>query len=484
MDSTVLPETSSEPASVPLRTEALKPFELQTVTITRREHIELRQKASSYRNLHARAIKRIQAMQRQHTLEMDAAKQRQTQLEAQLTKAQAQIRDLRQRVFGVKTEQSGARSLNAVPGVTQPTTQRRSRGQQPGQRGHGRTRLPTLPAREQHQFLDQGYCPACGQAFEEIAGTQDAQVLEIEVKAYRRVIRRHRYRRVCHCTDTPGMVMPAPAAQLIARGKLGISIWVEALLSKYLYGQPTHRLLQDWADHGLHVAQSTLTEGLHRLEPMLAPLAAASLQELRNATHWHADETRWEVFQTHEGKIGHRWYLWVFQSNTVVSFVLDPSRSAQVPMTALKGVQAGILSVDRYAAYRKFARCTSDVQLAICWAHQRRDFLCVANDYPALWDWAMGWVVQIGRLYALHAQRRAHAQDVASPGFIDNDTQLRALLGQMQAQCRTQLADAQLATAAARVLRTLQQYWAGLVVFVDHPCIDLDKAMVSYCTSF
>ena len=47
----------------------------------------------------------------------------------------------------------------------------------------------------------------------------------------------------------------ATAPQLIPRGKLGVSVWVQALLGKYLYGQPTHRLLQDWREQGLHVAQ-------------------------------------------------------------------------------------------------------------------------------------------------------------------------------------------------------------------------------------
>jgi hypothetical protein len=56
------------------------------------------------------------------------------------------------------------------------------------------------------------------------------------------------------------------------RGKLGVSIWVEARLSKYLYGQPPHRLLQDWADQGLEVAQGTLIDRLRRLAPMFARL--------------------------------------------------------------------------------------------------------------------------------------------------------------------------------------------------------------------
>jgi len=48
-------------------------------------------------------------------------------------------------------------------------------------------------------------------------------------------------------------------------------------------------MLQDWADQGLEVAQGTLTDGLRCLAPMFAPLAQACLEELRKASHWHAE---------------------------------------------------------------------------------------------------------------------------------------------------------------------------------------------------
>lgn len=266
-----------------------------------------------------------------------------------------------------------------------------------------------------------------------------------------------------------------PPAQLIPRGKLGVSVWVEALLSKFLYGQPSHRLLQDWEDHGLHIAQGTLTDGLRMLWPLLGPVADAGLDELRRGSHGHADETRWEVFEEEPGKVGHRWYLWVFQSATAVCFVLDPSRSASVPAAVLDDVQEGILSVDRYASSRKFARLNPGVKLSICWAHQRRDFLRLANDHPALWDWAMGWVDRIGELYALHALRRQHWEHGDTAGFESSHGRLRAILALMEQRCSSGLADLDLAGAARKVLRTLRTYWPGLILFLEHPWLDLDN---------
>jgi transposase len=448
-----------------------QPFELEWVTLTKREHIALVMQARQYKSLHARAVARLELADKRHRFELEQARRREDRLKGELEAALAQIRDLRQRVFGEKTEQS-----RSMPGLTHSSTDvARPRGQQRGRPGHGRTRLRGLPAMVQ-EMTSQACCPECGLAMREFAGTQDAEVLEIEVKAYRRIVRRHRYRPMCHCARLPGIVTAPPPAQLIPRGKLGVSIWVEVLLSKFVYGQPSARLLQDWRDQGLAISQGTLTDGLRCLLPMFAPLVEAGLSQLRRGMHWHADETRWEVFEEFEGKVGHRWYLWVFKSDTVACFVLDPSRSAKVPGATLQGVSQGILSVDRYSAYRKFARQTPGVSLAICWAHQRRDFLRVANDHPALWGWAMGWVEQIAQLYRLHALRRGHydrATDQAA--FMDSDTQLRELIEVMDVQCRSGLGDAQLAAPARKVLRSMRTHWPGLVLFLDHPWLDLDN---------
>jgi len=469
----LLDRTSATPAvAAPVQAPST-PFGQETVTLSKREHIELVMGLNYWRTAHERALTRAQWVGRRHDHEMERARRRESRLRVELDLAQAQLRDLRQRVFGARTEQS--RFINpVVQGAVGP---RRPRGQQRGRPGHGRTRLRQLSTRGETVELD-AVCPQCGLGLCEFPGTDDSEVVELEVKAYRRVIRRRRYRPTCGCGCVPGIVTAAAPARLIPRGKLGVSVWVSALLSKFLYGQPTHRLLQDWTDQGLHIAQGTLTDGLARLAPLFAPLTQAAL---RAHTHWHADETRWEVFAEHEGKVGHRWYLWVFQSATVVHYVLDPSRSASVPASALDGVDSGILSVDRYAAYKKFAGRNPGISLSYCWAHQRRDFLKVANDHPALWAWAMGWAEQIGQLYHLHELRRQacgrnEGNDVVDTGaFIERDHDVRQAVQAMQRRCDEALADAQLAAPARKVVQSLKAHWSGLVVFVEHPWLDLDN---------
>lgn len=451
-----------------------KPFDREFISISRREHIELKLQASQYRSLHGKAVERLKWMQLRHDREVAKLREELAAVKAELVLAQAQNRDLRQRVFGAKTEQS--RSVNAlVAEMAQPgDAPRRPRGQQRGRRGHGRTRLLQLPSVVQEVPVATG-CPRCGAATTPAWGSEFAEVLEIEVRAYRRIVRRPRSRPSCGCGCLPGLVTAAVPDTLWPRNKLGVSIWVELLLSKFLYGQPTARLLQDWTERGLPIAQGTVTEGLQRLAPLFEPVRAACLDQVRSAPHWHADETRWEVFEDLPGKTGHRWYLWVFKAQQAVVYVLDPSRSASVPSATLAGADGGILSVDRYAAYRKFARGVPGMRLALCWAHQRRDFLRVANDHPGLWAWAALWVQHIGRLYELHRLRRQQMDASTAAAFMAADTALRDHVTVLQQQCEAQLADSALAAPARKVLKVMKSYWPGLVVFIEHPWLDLDN---------
>ncbi|MGH9486455.1 MAG: IS66 family transposase, partial [Terriglobales bacterium] len=332
--------------------------------------------------------------------------------------------------------------------------------------GHGRRLGGDLPVREELVTMASPRCPQCGKGLEEFPGTEDCEVLEIEVKGYRRLIRRRRYRPTCRCAVLPGIVAAAAPARLIERGRWGVSVWVEALLDKFLYGRASFRWLEQLADLGMELSAGTLCGGLRAIAPLFAPLYRVLLPRLRAEGHWHADETRWEVFVEREGKAGHRWYLWVFQSRSVLYYVIDPSRSASVPEAVLEGVEEGLISCDRHGAYKKFSRLHPGVALSFCWAHQRRDFLTLANDYPPLAEWAMGWVERVGELFRLYEERAKVA--VGSAGYRRLHGQLRSCLRSMARERHRALADPQLPQPARKVLESMQRHWAGLREFIRH----------------
>ena len=115
-----------------------------------------------------------------------------------------------------------------------------------------------------------------------------------------------------------------PSRGVVVHRHLGVSVWVTILLDKFLFYRPTHRLLEDLCTQGLSLSQGTLTDGLQRLLPLFEPVYDHLVEHSQQQPLWHADETRWLVFATWDGKVGHRWYLWVFHATDVVIFVPLP----------------------------------------------------------------------------------------------------------------------------------------------------------------
>ena len=325
------------------------------VTIARQEHLALKWAAHYWQTQHRKAVGRSKWRELRYQrilreLKATGAKSN-AALQAELELARAQVRDLQKRVFASKSERG-----KHCESRTKTASCRAPRGQQHGSAGHGRTLQTQLSARHEDVTLDKAQCPACGLAFNRFAGTEDAQVLEIEVKAYRRVIHRHRYTPSCQCGCVSGIVSAAAPARLINRGKFGISVWTSILLDKFLYGRPSQRLLQDLADHGLNMSPGTLAGGLQTIAPLFKPLDVALQSKLRSEPYWHADETRWAVFVNIVGKVGHRWYLWVFYSSSVIHYVIDRTRAADVIVAELAGIDQGVIGCDRYSGYKRFAR--------------------------------------------------------------------------------------------------------------------------------
>lgn len=446
----------------------LTPFAQVSVTLTQQEYIQLVWDARYWKTAHRRVLARLEQLTVDHQRARAQAALRETALQGELETAQAKIRDLQKRLFGRKSEHSA----QGPKGLTRDIPSSRSRGQQPGTPGHGRTLQAHLPAHEETVAIDSSQCPSCGLGYADFPGTEDSEVLEIEVQAYRRVIHRRRYRKVCSCPGVPGLITALPPPRLIPRGKYGISVWVHLLLSKFLYGQPTHRVLQDLANSGLTLSEGTVAGGLKALAPLFAPVEEALVVHLRSESHWHADETRWMVFVDIEGKVGHRWYLWVFQSPSVIHYVLDPTRSADVPIAELAEAQGGIVSCDRYSAYKKFVRLHTTFVLAFCWAHQRRDFLELANRYPDLSPWAMTWVDAIADLY--HQNGLRLQADPDSVEYAAHHARLQQAVHDLATRRDEALADPRLAFPAAQVLHSMQNHWSGLTVFVEHPWVPMD----------
>lgn len=418
----------------------------------RRENRELRQQVGYWQSRHADAVRRIAALEQEND-----------HLRAENRKLQAEL-------FGRRSErQSGSDRSNELDDPTEAKP-KRQRGRQPGQPAPRRRDYRHLLARE--QFIDlpeaEQTCPHCGQPLK-ACGTEDSEQLEIDITVFRRVIRRRRGQRTCGCPG-PRTVTAPPAPKLIPKSLVGVSLWVEILLDKFASYRPTQRLLEQWRLLGLDVAAGTVTDGLQRLEPLFQPIMAALLKRNRQSHYKQADETRWLVFVEQQGKVGFGWWLWVFNSEDTAAYILDDSRSHQVPEDHYPPQAGGVLMVDRYSAYKAMSQVKNGTLiLAFCWAHVRRDFVRVGKAWPKLKSWALEWLRRIRDLYQWNRRRLAHPADSAAQAG------LRQAVAAMRQQLDAELADPALHTSARKVLTSLQEHWSGVTLFVDDPRIPMDN---------
>ena len=128
------------------------------IRVDKEEYIGLRWAAAYWKARHGEAV------------------QREADLKRDNEELRARIRELEGRLYSRRSEclVSEGKSPSRRPVSSRP------RGQQPGSRGHGRSSLEGLEAREEVAELpqEQQKCPRCGRPLDPFPGTDEAQVVE------------------------------------------------------------------------------------------------------------------------------------------------------------------------------------------------------------------------------------------------------------------------------------------------------------------
>ena len=357
----------------------------------------------------------------------------------------------------------------------------RPRGQVRGAPGHGRTPRPGLEERvEEHNPADEARtCSSCGKSYAAV-GAHESALVEIEVKAHRRVIRRGRWRRTCGCASSPAEVAAPPVPRLFPNTSYGTSVWSRVLYERYACLRPLQRVGAWLGDQGLPVAAGTLADGVPRFVPLFEPLAEAILAHQNAAALRHADETTWRVQALRaEGRSARAW-LWTSVGNDAVHFHIDPSRSAEAARTLFGELRSGtVLVCDRYSAYKKLARLLGGmVILQFCWAHMRRDFIQCAAGQVDLAGWCEAWLERIAALYRLNEERLARydpAIERRGAAFDAAQGALAAALDGLFADAERELAGLPEHAREGKPLRSLVNHREGLTVFADRPWVPLDN---------
>jgi len=146
----------------------------------------------------------------------------------------------------------------------------------------------------------------------------------VDIKVHRRIIKRKKYQPTCKCPHNPRIITVPPSPKLIQKGKYAVSFWAKILWDPFSSQRPLNRTLQEFQQMGLFVSDGTVTSGLKKIPPWFHSLFTAIWERNQSEHHWHADETRWMIFEDVEGKKSHKWLLWIFRSEKTVVFRVMP----------------------------------------------------------------------------------------------------------------------------------------------------------------
>jgi len=367
----------------------------------------------------------------------------------------------RKKVYGSTSEKDGSRTA----------TRQRSkkggnkRGQKPGASGHGRTDRSGVPVGDVVSLTKNCQCEDCGKPYEKLDATEESSLFEYVEGLYRDVYERNKYVSRCDCKGKR-IVTAEPPPKLYPRTNIGNSLWVKLIVQKFLQGVPTNRTLKELSLLGFPLAQGTVTGGFKIIDGLLEPLSEQIANHCRAADIWNADETMWRVFDGTRIK----WWLWIVASKDAVTYVLDETRSGDVPDEFFEGC-SGTLMTDRYSAYKGLGEA---IRKAWCWVHVRRDFLKIAQGVPTQKGWADAWLKRIAWLFVLNHERFQLWEAGQRTGRSWNEAteKLKKHVTKMETTWQKQLkqpgSDEQFT-----VLNSLRRHWDGLTLFLEDPRIPL-----------
>lgn len=344
-----------------------------------------------------------------------------------------------------------------------------ARARRPAAPGHGPRPQPDLPSVEQHHDLpaDQRDCPACGGTLTAMAGQCETSERITTVKLTYQVEHHHRQKYRCGCN---GAVVTAPGpATLIPGGRYAPAFAVGVAVAKYADHLPLERQVRMMAREGLVIESQTLWDQLNALARPLTPSYEALLARALAAPVIHVDETRWPILGSTAPAAG---TVWTVRTPTESVYRILPGKSAEEGRQVLGGYR-GTVVADGFAVYDVLARDGPGFTLAHCWAHAKRKYGDIADQWPV----ACGDIsALIGELYAIER---------LVPGPFPGDAAAQALRRQLRQDRSQPVLDRIWHWATVQVglprsdfgkaVRYMLERWDGLTRFVTDPQIALDN---------
>lgn len=318
------------------------------------------------------------------------------ELRARLTTVEAQVEELRRRVFGRSSERLPPVSKELREQGADETARQAAAREKRRERAAARA---ALPSPQVHHLVppQERVCPRCGGTDLKPLGGGKRSVLYEYVPA--RLERQVHVQQTLACACGEGIVTAPGPVRLGDKSQYGPGLVAHVVAAKCADSLPLHRLARALERQGVPMARSTLTDLFHLAAREVAPLANRLLERIAAQPVAQADETPLKVQAPGKTRQG---YLWTFLADDeedeqvpLIGYRFSPSRSGQTPVEVL-GCTQGALVVDGHTGYNAVTTPKGRTRVG-CWAHARRKFFKALSNAPEAKE-AMGSIRELYRV--------------------------------------------------------------------------------------
>jgi transposase len=344
-------------------------------------------------------------------------------LAAQVAALQAQVAALQQENVALRAQLTAAERAGKRQATPFARRERTATPKKPGRkRGQGRfARRPTPPQVQVEQAVPLPTCPHCASDLTDRATHEQFQV---EIPPVEPVVTRFRTESG-YCPACAQRVRSTHPAQIsAAAGAAGVVLGprVKAFAADLhhrlglSYGKIADLLAEVF---GLPVTRGGLCQADAHLARLAEQVYAELVAAVRASAVVHVDETGWRIG-------GLAAWLWVFTTQHLTVYTIDPRRGHEVVLNILGREFAGVLVVDCFLAYDAAALST--------WLHQK----CVAHLLRELRELAttkhgavQAWALELMALLRDALALKAGAADLRAPAYEAAATQLEERLDRL-----------------------------------------------------
>ncbi|MBV6288869.1 IS66 family transposase [Pseudomonas aegrilactucae] len=401
--------------------------------------------------------------------------------ETHIVDLKEQIKLLRDRIFGRKSEQTAEPNTPQLALFNEPESEPMLAVGDADEevvtpaprRGKRKPLSADLPRIEViHELSEHELTCACG-CRKHVISEETSEQLDI-VPMQIRVIKHIRKVYGCRSCESAPVTADKPG-QLIEKSMASPSVLAMLLTTKYVDGLPLHRFETVLSRHGIEIPRQTLARWIIQCGEYLQPLLNLMRDRLLESPVIHCDETRVQVLKEPDRDPTSQSWMWVQASGPpdrkVVLFDYSSSRAQDVPLRLLESYR-GYVMTDDYAGYNALALQPGVERLA-CMAHARRKFVEAQKVQPkgktGRADIAL---TMINKLYGVERELKDGSDDQRFIGRQEKSlpilAQLKSWLDKTQSQVTPQ-------SVLGKAVNYLASNWSRLERYTEAGFLPIDN---------